>query len=113
MARGRLSEERAAASLRRRGRRILARNHRCREGEADIICLDGRTLVAVEVKTIPPLWPSAEIARMVPPFKLAKIGRALADFIAKAGDLDYDDIRFDVAAVRHDGTVEFYEGVSQ
>jgi putative endonuclease len=46
------SGERAAERfLKRRGHRILARNFRCPGGEIDLITLDGRTLVFVEVKT--------------------------------------------------------------
>ena len=45
-------EDLAAAVLRTRGFRILERNARLgRLGELDIVALDGRTLVFVEVKT--------------------------------------------------------------
>jgi putative endonuclease len=47
---GRRGEERAAAFLETHGYRILARNYRTPDGEADLIALDGRTLVIVEVK---------------------------------------------------------------
>jgi putative endonuclease len=47
---GRAGEERAAAFLRSLGYRIIARNLRARGGEADLVCLEGRTLVFVEVK---------------------------------------------------------------
>lgn len=43
-------EEAVAAWLKRSGWRILARNWRCRNGELDIVALDGDALVAVEVK---------------------------------------------------------------
>lgn len=46
------SGERAAEKfLRAAGYRILARNYTCPVGELDLICLDGRTIVFVEVKT--------------------------------------------------------------
>jgi len=41
----------AARYLRRQGYRILARQHRSRIGEIDLIALDGQTIVFVEVKT--------------------------------------------------------------
>lgn len=47
---GRAGEDRAAAFLTRNGYRILARNVRLPGGEIDAVCLDGRTLVIVEVK---------------------------------------------------------------
>lgn len=43
-------EERAAACLEGRGWRVLERNYRCKQGEIDLICRDGRSLVFVEVK---------------------------------------------------------------
>jgi putative endonuclease len=48
---GRLGEQLAAEHLRRRGCVELARNVRTRKGEIDLIVLDRRALVFVEVKT--------------------------------------------------------------
>ena len=50
---GRRGEELAAAHLERLGYRVLARNHRTRFGELDLVTTapDERTLVFVEVKT--------------------------------------------------------------
>jgi putative endonuclease len=48
---GRLGERLAAEHLERRGCSIVARNHRTRHGEIDLIALDGDTMVFVEVKT--------------------------------------------------------------
>ena len=47
---GQTSERLAAAHLERLGYVIVARNHRTRFGEIDLIALDGDTLVFVEVK---------------------------------------------------------------
>ena len=47
---GALAEEQAARFLAGRGLKILARNYRCRGGEIDLICRDGKTLVFVEVR---------------------------------------------------------------
>ncbi len=47
---GRRGEDDAAAFLESLGYRILARNYRTPAGEADLIALEGRTLVIVEVK---------------------------------------------------------------
>jgi putative endonuclease len=48
---GRRGEDLALAHLRALGFEVLARNHRTRRGEIDLIVFDGRTLVFVEVKS--------------------------------------------------------------
>lgn len=40
----------AAAFLEHKGLKILARNYRCRLGEIDLIALEGRTTVFIEVR---------------------------------------------------------------
>lgn len=47
---GTRKEELAADFLTRRGVKILERNFRCRQGEIDLIGMDGQYLVFVEVK---------------------------------------------------------------
>ncbi len=49
-ARGQQAEALAEAHLTAHGLRLLARNARCRGGEVDLICLDGDTVVFVEVR---------------------------------------------------------------
>ncbi|MGZ3425510.1 MAG: YraN family protein [Polyangia bacterium] len=49
-ARGALAEARAAELLQRKGYRVVDRNWTCRGGELDLVCLDGSTLVFVEVR---------------------------------------------------------------
>ena len=46
-----LGEDVAAEALRKGGYRIVARNHRCRRGEVDLIAEKGELLVFVEVRT--------------------------------------------------------------
>ena len=48
---GALGERLAVAHLERLGYEIVARNHRTRHGEIDIVACDDETLVFVEVKT--------------------------------------------------------------
>ncbi len=48
---GDAGEEAAAELLRGRGYRIVARQHRCRRGEVDLIAEKGEILVFVEVRT--------------------------------------------------------------
>jgi putative endonuclease len=48
---GRIGEDLALAHLERLGYGLVARNHRTRYGELDLVVFDGTTLVFVEVKT--------------------------------------------------------------
>jgi len=48
--RGEQAEDQAAAWLQRQGLTLVARNHRCKGGEIDLIMRDGDTLVFVEVR---------------------------------------------------------------
>lgn len=48
---GSLGEQIAVQTLKDAGYKIITQNYRTREGEIDIIALDGDTLVFVEVKT--------------------------------------------------------------
>jgi putative endonuclease len=48
---GRIGEDAAAAHMERLGYEIVARNHRTRFGELDLVCLGHGALVFVEVKT--------------------------------------------------------------
>ena len=47
---GRCAEDLAAVYLAERGLELLARNMRCKAGEIDLVCLDGATLVLIEVR---------------------------------------------------------------
>ena len=47
---GKKGENRAVEALQAAGMSVIARNFRSRQGEIDIIALDGETLVFVEVK---------------------------------------------------------------
>ena len=48
---GRRGEQAAAEFLTGSGMAVVARNWRCREGEIDLVCREGPTLVFCEVKT--------------------------------------------------------------
>jgi putative endonuclease len=47
---GAAAEDLALAHLRAHGLALVARNHRCRQGEIDLVMRDGDTLVFVEVR---------------------------------------------------------------
>ena len=44
------AEDQSARFLERQGLKVLVRNFRCRGGEIDLICRDGKALVFVEVR---------------------------------------------------------------
>ncbi len=93
---GRAGEERAAAFLRACGYRIVARNVRVPGGEIDAVCLDGTTLVIVEVKRRDSLRFGSALSA-VNARKRDALRRAAADYaqvVAPAAK-----IRFDVVAV--------------
>jgi putative endonuclease len=48
---GRRAEDRALRYLESQGLALIARNHRCRGGEIDLVMQDGATLVLVEVRS--------------------------------------------------------------
>lgn len=99
---GRRAEQLVAARLEAAGWRIIARNARSRHGELDIVALDGRTLVFVEVKAgragaaFGPERPILSIG----PRKQLQVRRLAAAFMATRRDLPrYERIRFDAVGV--------------
>ena len=102
---GRLAEARAAEHLALLGYRILSRNARTKYGELDLVCLDRRALVFVEVKGIrsggrvgperPVLW--------VTPRKQLQVRRLAAAWMAErraeGSAPRYAEIRFDAVGV--------------
>jgi putative endonuclease len=90
-------EEAAASYLRRRGYRILGRRLRSELGEIDLVALDGRTVVFVEVKT----RQSAEAghpADTVDRAKQRRLTRLAVAYLKRHGLLEAS-ARFDVVAV--------------
>src|ERR1700761_3741073 len=102
---GRLAEARSAEPLALLGYAILARNARTRFGELDIVALDRRALVFVEVKAVraggrvgperPVLW--------VTPRKQSRVRRLaaawMADRRADGSVPRYAEIRFDAVGI--------------
>lgn len=94
-------ERAAEAFLRRERFVILARNYRCRLGEVDLVALDGKTLVFVEVKAR--RGPSAGSAfEAVDERKQRRIARAAEHFVV-THRLENRNTRFDVVAVWREG----------
>jgi len=97
---GRRGEAVAEAFLRAHRYTIVARNYRCRAGEIDLVALDGRVLVFVEVRSRRGTIAGTPF-ESVDGRKRARVGRVAVHFMAERGWLDRDG-RFDVVAVRFD-----------
>lgn len=95
---GRLGEDVAANYLEKCGLKIITRNYRCRAGEIDIVAMDRRVLVFVEVRSRRGgdfgLPQESIIWR-----KRAKV-RQVATYYVKSQGLGEVDTRFDVVAIR-------------
>lgn len=100
-AKGRLGEDAAAAFLAQRGYRVLARNVRVPGGEMDAVCLDGSTLVIVEVKRRDS-GSFGPALRAVNAQKRARLRRAAADYaqiVAPGANVRFDVVTLDGAAI--------------
>ena len=94
---GTRSERAAARFLRRQGFRILARNHTGPLGEIDIIALDGRCIVFVEVRSTGGDDP-ARPAESVDNVKQRRLTDLALDFLRRNRLLGHT-ARFDVLAI--------------
>jgi len=94
-------ERAAERCVRRRGYAILARNYRCRLGEVDLVALDGRTVVFIEVKTRGGTLVGAALDA-VDPRKQRQIARVAEHFVL-THRLEDRAVRFDVVGVWRDG----------
>lgn len=86
----------AAAYLRSRGYRILARNYRYRRAEIDILALRGSCLAVVEVKTRSEGWYEA-LSDSIPRAKIRRLVMA-ADHFVRGRGLQVS-VRFDIIQV--------------
>lgn len=102
---GRRAEDLVAARLAAAGWRIVERNARTRVGELDIVALDGRALVFVEVKAglagsdFGPERPVLAVG----PRKRLRIRRVATAWMATRRQVPaYSEIRFDAVGVTFD-----------
>jgi putative endonuclease len=111
---GRRAEELVAARLAAASWEIVERNARSRYGELDVVALDGRTLVFVEVKAgrkgsaFGPERPVLSVT----PGKQRRIRRLATAYMRARRELPrYAQIRFDAVGVTYDrsGRVSDYE----
>ena len=94
---GRRGEAAAERFLKRRGYKVLARGNRLRPGELDLVMLDGRTIVFVEVKTRQS-QEAGHPAEAVDEKKQRRLTRLAVTFLKRHKLLEYPG-RFDVVAI--------------
>ena len=94
---GQRGERAAAKYLRRKGYKIVARGSRLRPGELDLVAVDGRTVVFVEVKTRRSDRYGSP-AEAVDLQKQRRLTRLAVTYLKRHGLLEYP-ARFDVVAI--------------
>jgi len=94
---GELGEAQALCFLEKKGFRILEQNFRAERGEIDLIALDGKTLVFVEVKfsTQNGYGPPELRVNKRKQHQLAKIAQAYLE----THPVQFEECRFDVIAI--------------
>jgi putative endonuclease len=101
---GRLGEDLALAHLERLGHALVARNHRTRFGEIDLVVFDGTTLVFVEVKTRRANSAGRGPWEALHERKCRQVRRMAAAFLREVTDRPHSpDLRFDAIGVLIDG----------
>jgi putative endonuclease len=97
---GRIGEDVAAAHMQRLGYEIVARNHRTRLGELDLICFGQDALVFVEVKT---RRGRGEPWDALGPVKQGRVRRMAASYLAEVLDRPRaENLRFDAIGIVFD-----------
>ena len=95
---GREGENRAMAALEAEGMSIIAKNVRSRQGEVDIVALDGETIVFVEVKA----WSVYGMENLQYGLNLKKQRRIIETakyFLSEHREYNGKAVRFDVVFV--------------
>ena len=99
---GRVGEQLALEHLERLGYALVARNHRTRFGELDLVVCDGATLVFAEVKSRRSSRPGRPWENLHPA-KRAQVRRMAAAFLAEVDDRPRaQELRFDAVGVTID-----------
>jgi len=111
---GKEGEEQAVAALEAAGLQIVEKNVRSKEGEIDIVALDGETIVFVEVKA----WTSFGLEDLqygIDIKKQRKIIKTAKYFLLKNREYSRMAVRFDVIFVKNNSITHlasaFTEGV--
>ena len=101
---GRLGEDLALAHLERLGYAPVARNHRTRHGEIDLVVFDGTALVFVEVKTRRANSAGRGPWEALHERKRQQVRRMAGAFLLEVTDRPHSrDVRFDAIGVLIDG----------
>ncbi|MFZ4507013.1 MAG: YraN family protein [Fimbriimonas sp.] len=97
--RGRRAEAEAADYLLAKGYTLITRRFKARHGEIDLVCLDGETLIFVEVRARygQDGLPEASVGTS----KLAAMQNAARQYISETGTTR--DVRFDLIAIDQSG----------
>jgi putative endonuclease len=107
---GTRGEQLAAEHLQRLGYRILARNHRTRWGELDLIAERRDVLAFVEVKTRRASGGAGTPFEAVTRRKQTQVRRMASSWLATVSDRPHaDHLRFDVIGVTVDGAGRLLE----
>jgi putative endonuclease len=102
---GEAGERMAAEHLERLGYAILARRHRTRFGELDLVAFDGTTIVFCEVKSRRGGGRLRSPFESLGPAKRAQVRRMAAAWLSEVRDRPRGaELRFDAIGVRLDGT---------
>jgi putative endonuclease len=101
---GQHGEDLALAHLERLGYALVARNHRTRYGEIDLVVFDGSTLVFAEVKTRRANSAGRGPWEALHERKRKQVRRMAAAFLLEVADRPHSaDLRFDAIGVLIDG----------
>lgn len=99
---GQLGEQLALDHLERLGYSLVARNHRTRHGELDLIVCNASTLVFVEVKTRRATRPGRAFEALHPA-KRAQVRKMAVAFLHESPDRPVrGDLRFDAIGITID-----------
>jgi putative endonuclease len=97
---GRIGEDLALAHLERLGYALVARNHRTRYGELDLVVFDGTTLVFAEVKTRRTNGTGRGPWEALHKRKRRQVRRMAAAYLLEVTDRPHSpDLRFDAIGV--------------
>ncbi len=106
---GKQGEDVAERHLIAKGYKLVQRNYRCAAGEVDLIVLDGRVIVFVEVKTRSGNRFGTPL-EAVELRKQRKMARAAQFFLSQKG-LHQRDARFDVVGISWPGEKPIIEHI--